>query len=60
MRMIVKTLQEVFCRHGIPLLIVSDNVSYNKGEMIQKFLSRWDIYHMTLRSQSNGKAERAV
>ena len=63
MSTIVKELEEVFCMLGIPHSIVSDNASYYKGEMFQKFLSRWDISHVTsapLKSQSNGEAERAV
>lgn len=63
MSTIIKQLEDVFCMIGIPHSIVSDNAAYFKGEVFQKFLTRWDITHVTSaprKSQSNGEAERAV
>jgi hypothetical protein len=60
---IIRQLEDVFCMLGIPHSLVTDNATYFKGEIFQKFLTKWDVVHITSaphRGQSNGEAERAV
>ena len=60
---IINYLMDLFCLLGFPNTIVSDNAAYYVSEQFSKFLSKWDITHITSAprySQSNGAAERAV
>ncbi len=60
---VIQHLKYIFARHGIPLVVVSDNgPCYSSGEF-QDFAAHYDFKHVTSSShhaQSNGKAEKGV
>jgi len=59
---VISHCKSIFARHGIPELIVADNMPFNSFEFKQ-FCKSWDIYLSTSSPdypQSNGQAERCV
>ena len=60
---IIRYFSHLFSLLGVPNTIVSDNASYFVSDQFKKFVSKWDITHVTSaprHSKSNGAAERAV
>ena len=60
---VIKKLKEVFARHGIPEILVSDNGSQFSCRDFKMFMCEWGVCHKTSsprHPQSNGEAERAV
>ncbi|XP_077970818.1 uncharacterized protein LOC144425207 [Styela clava] len=52
-----------FCRHGIPLIVMSDSGSQFKSSQFKEFANKWDFQLATSspsHQQCNGKAESAV
>ena len=59
---LIKLLQEVFSRHGVPQVLIADNVPCNSAEM-RKFAKQWNFTIDTSSPKfprSNGQAERAI
>lgn len=60
---VVAALRDVFCRHGIPETVVSDNGPQYSGLPFKNFAMEYGFTHVTSSPrypQSNGEAERAV
>ncbi len=60
---IISTLKEVFCRHGIPETVVSDNGAQYCSVLFKAFATEYGFDHVTsspLFPQANGEAEHAV
>ena len=60
---VIKALQAIFSRHGIPDTVVSDNGPAYASEEFSNFAATWEFHHVTTSPhypQSNGKAESAV
>lgn len=59
---IVNILQGIFSIHGIPEIVVADNVPFN-SYICKKFAEEWNfkfVYSSPMYPKSNGAAERAV
>ena len=59
----IQTLKEIFCRHGIPVEVVSDNGPQFACHEYRSFANEFGfkpIYSNPLFPQSNGQAERCV
>ncbi len=60
---VIQHLKSIFARHGIPLVVVSDNgPCYNSGEF-RDFATHYNFKHVTSsphHAQSNRKAEKGV
>nr|XP_006823369.1 PREDICTED: uncharacterized protein K02A2.6-like [Saccoglossus kowalevskii] len=59
----IAELKEIFCTHGLPDILVSDNGSQFTSDEFQKFMLYNGIKHVTcapFHPSSNGLAERAV
>ena len=59
----IKHLRKLFCRWGLPDMLVSDNATTFTSEEFQTFLSENGVEHRTIEprhSQGNGMAERVV
>ena len=60
---VIKSLKEIFSRHGIPELLISDNGRQFSSKEFQEFSDSWQFTHRTSSPyfpQANGGAERAV
>ncbi len=60
---IISALKEVFCRHGIPETVESDNGPQYSSVLFKAFATEYGFDHVTsipLFPQANGEAERAV
>ena len=60
---IIKALKEIFCRHGIPSTVVSDNGPQFASTEYRQFAKEFDfdpIFTNPYHPQSNGQAERYV
>lgn len=60
---VVDTLKEVFSRHGIPEIIVSDNGPQYSSELFTEFAKEYGFTHTTSSRgypQTKGEAEQAV
>jgi len=60
---IIQIFEQVFARHGIPDILITDNGLQYKSRLFREFSSSWQFEHETsspYNSQSNGKAESAV
>ena len=58
----IDQLKEVFARHGIPEVVMADNMPSSSTAM-RDFASEWNLKIITSSpnySQSNGQAERAI
>ncbi|XP_059060190.1 uncharacterized protein K02A2.6-like [Achroia grisella] len=58
-----KAMKEIFARHGIPEVLVSDNGTQFTSREFKKFASEWGFDQITTSpnyAQANGKSERAV
>ena len=62
-RKVIKALQDIFARFGIPDTLVTDNGSQFTSAEFKVFAKTWQFEHVTSSPrypQSNGKAENAV
>lgn len=62
-REVIKKLKEIFSRHGIPDVLVSDNGPQYSSKLFKEFSTKWEFAHLTSSPgypQSNGMAERMV
>lgn len=62
-RVIIDTLKSVFSRHGIPIVLISDNGPQYVNEEFKKFTRSWEFKHETSSPRyprSNGQVERMV
>jgi len=60
---VIKELKSLFCTHGIPEVIISDNGSQFSSENFREFGRSYGFTHITSsprHPQGNGEAERAV
>ncbi|PIK50828.1 hypothetical protein BSL78_12299 [Apostichopus japonicus] len=60
---VINKLKEIFSRHGIPDVLVSDNSPQNSSKLFKEFTTKWEFAHLTSSPgypQSNGMAERMV
>ncbi|KAI7800948.1 hypothetical protein IRJ41_015739, partial [Triplophysa rosa] len=60
---VIQHLKSIFARHGIPLVVVSDNGPCYNSREFQDFADHYDFKHVTSsphHAQSNGKAEKGV
>ena len=60
---VINSLKNIFSRHGIPELIITDNGRQFTSKEFQNFADSWQFSHRTTspyHSQANGGAERAV
>ena len=57
---IIAFLKAMFCRHGIPMTLMSDNGPQFGSKEFQDFSSAYHFSHITSSPQSNVLAERAV
>ncbi len=60
---VINHLKSIFCRHGVPEIVVSDNGPQFAAASFSKFAEEWGFTHLTSSPyypQSNGEAERAV
>lgn len=58
----ITAMKSIFARHGIPNIIIADNMPFN-SRRFKQFASEWDIRVITSSpnyAQSNGMAERTV
>lgn len=56
-------MKDIFKRHGIPDLVMSDNGSEFASNTFKQFSSEWNFQHVTSSpgyAQSNGQSERFV
>ena len=56
-------MKSIFARHGIPEILISDNVPQFSSDVFTQFAKDFDFQHQTSSSnfpQSNGEIERAV
>lgn len=61
--LVIQFLREQFSRHGIPDILVTDNVSQIVSQEFIQFATDWEFNHVTSSPRypkSNGKAESAV
>lgn len=62
-KVVIREMQDIFARHGIPDTLVTDNGPQFATIEFRKFSSQWSFQHVTSSPrypQSNGKAENAV
>ena len=60
---VIKGLREIFARHGIPEVLITDNGPQLSAHVFSEFASEWGIAYVTSSShhaQGNGAADRAV
>ncbi|PIK40122.1 hypothetical protein BSL78_23023 [Apostichopus japonicus] len=60
---VINKLKEIFSRHGIPDVLVSDNGPQYSSKLFKEFTTKWEFAHLTSSPgypQSNGMAERMV
>ncbi|KAK7105840.1 hypothetical protein V1264_017168 [Littorina saxatilis] len=60
---VIGKLKDLFSRHGVPEIVVSDNGTQFTSEKFQDFRHSWGFTHVTSSPrypQSNGEAERSV
>lgn len=60
---IIRSMKEIFSRHGIPEIVISDNGRQYSSREFKSFASEWGFEHVTSSPnypQANGKSERAV
>lgn len=60
---IILELKNIFSRHGIPDIVMSDNGPEFKSYKFQNFSTQWCFQHVTsspLYAQSNGQVERTI
>ena len=60
---VIQELKEIFARHSIPEVLVSDSGSQFSSKQFKNFSVTWGIIHVTSSPkfpQSNGEAKRAV
>jgi transposase InsO family protein len=60
---LIEFLKELFSRHGIPDILMSDNGPQYTSHEFAEFSKHWEFKHITsspYHSRSNGKAEAAV
>lgn len=60
---VIQQMKSIFARHGIPLVVVSDNGPCYNSREFQDFAAHYDFRHITSsphHAQSNGKAEKGV
>lgn len=60
---VITQFKSIFCRHGIPVQIMSDNGPPFNSLDFKKFCHSWDIQHVTSSPyypKSNGLAERTI
>lgn len=60
---VITQFKSIFCRHGIPVQIMSDNGPPFNSADFKNFCNSWDIQHITSSPhypKSNGLAERTI
>lgn len=60
---VIEKTKEVFSRHGIPKIFISDNATQYTSRKFKQFAQEWGFDHVTSSPnypQSNGKSERTV
>lgn len=60
---VIDNMKEVFSRHGVPNLLISDNGTQYSSRQFRQFAHEWGFDHVTSSPnypQANGKSERAV
>lgn len=60
---VIKSMKEIFSRHGIPETLISDNGTQYSSREFKMFAREWGFHHVTSSpnyAQANGKSERAV
>lgn len=60
---VIRRTKNIFAKHGIPKLIISDNGPQFKSREYKKFATEWDFSHVTSSPeypQSNGLVERTI
>ena len=60
---VIRHMQSIFARHGIPEIVVSDNRPQYSSELFSQFAREYGFQHVTCSPhypQANGEAERAV
>ena len=61
--MVIRKINTQFARHGIPIMVYTDNGPQFTSQEFQSFAQSWGFTHKTsspMHSQSDGKAESAV
>ena len=62
-KLVTTHLKSIFARHGIPVIMVSDNGPPFNSEDFKTFCTEWGIEHVTSSpylARSNGMAERSI
>lgn len=60
---IIRQLKNIFARHGVPILLISDNGPQYSSRTFKNFVNKWQIEHRTTSPEfpkSNGFIERNV
>lgn len=60
---VIQSMKNIFSRHGIPNVLISDNGTQYSSREFKCFANAWGFNHVTSSpnyAQSNGKSERAV
>ncbi|CAK1597865.1 unnamed protein product [Parnassius mnemosyne] len=62
-QVVIRSMKEIFSRHGIPEILISDNGTQYSSREFKQFSTDWGFTHITSSPnypQANGKSERAV